>query len=135
MADGYDVFGNNFVYKKYGSGSLVIPFKVKVNHNYSQVERYADKKRIFVNHEDHFNFYYRHFPRFIEKLKFVWELFWINILNIARVVIKPNKINLLKLIYLWEALAYCIKYRKKIQKGESRMFLNSDLSLKEEYKT
>ncbi|MEK6823650.1 MAG: glycosyltransferase [Nanoarchaeota archaeon] len=135
---GYDVSEDidlsYYVYKKYGVGSLVIPLNVKVFHNYSQVERYADKKRIFVNHEDHFNFYYRQFYNFFGTIKFLWELFWINILNAGRVVIKPNKNNLLKLKYLWEALSYCIKYKKEIKKGESRMFLNPDLSFKEKYK-
>lgn len=135
---GYDVSEDidlsYHVYKKYGKGSLLIPLNVKVFHNYSQTERYADKKRIFVNHEDHFNFYYRYFYNFFGTTKFLWELFWINLFNIGRVIVKPNKISLLKLKYLWEALNYCIKYRKEIRSGKSRMFLNPDLSFKEEYK-
>ncbi len=120
-------------YLRNGDGSLVIPKNVRVKHNYSQVERYADKKRIFVNHEDHFNFYFRYFDNFDGTVKFIWEIFWINILNILRTVFIPKKINFLKLIYFWEALAYCIKNRRRIKAGKSRMFLNPDLSMKKDY--
>lgn len=134
---GYDISEDidlsYYVYTKYGKGSLVIPSNIRVFHNYSQVERYADKKRIFVNHEDHFNFYYRYFYNFSGTIKFLWELFWIIFLNLGRVAVKPNRNSLLRLKYLWEALSYCIKYRKRIKLGESRMFLNSDLSFKKEY--
>ena len=135
---GYDVSEDidlgYHTYTKYGKGSLVIPEKIKVYHNYSQIERYPDKKRIFVNHEDHFNFYYRYFNNPKGTIKFIWEIFWINILNILRVIIKPKKENFLKVNYLWQALSYCIKNRKMIKSGKSRMFLNPDLSMKEEYK-
>ena len=134
---GYDVSEDidlgYHTYTKYGKGSLVIPEKIKVYHNYSQIERYPDKKRIFVNHEDHFNFYYRYFYNLGGTLKLIWELFWINFLNILRVIIKPKKENFLKTKYLWQALYYCMKYRKRIKNGESRMFLNEDLSMKNKF--
>lgn len=134
---GYDVSEDidlgYHTYTKYGSGSLVIPKNVRVKHNYSLVERYADKKRIFVNHEDHFTFYYRNFYNATGTAKFIWGLFWINILNVTRAIFKPSKVNLLKVKYLWMALAYCTVNRKKIRAGRSRMFLNPDLSMKKEY--
>jgi len=112
---------------------LVIPKRIRAYHHYSDIERYPDKKRIFVNHEDHFNFYYRYFYNLSGTLKLIWELFWINILNIFRVIIKPKKENFLKIKYLWQALYYCIKYRKKIKNGKGRMFLNEDLSMKNKF--
>src|SRR3989344_863884 len=134
---GYDVSEDidlgYHVYTKYGNGSLAIPKRIRVYHHYSDIERYPDKKRIFVNHEDHFNFYYRYFYNISGTLKLIWELFWINILNVIRAIIKPKKTNFLKIKYLWQALYYCIKYRKRIKNGESRMFLNEDLSMKDKF--
>ena len=63
-------------------------------------------------------------------MKFLWEIWWIIVLNIVRAIIKPDKTNLLKIKYLFEALNYCIKYKKQIKFGKSRMFLNEDLSIK-----
>ena len=134
---GYDVLEDidlgYYSYTKYGKGSLIIPKDMRVYHHMSKVERYPNKKRIFVNHEDHMTFYYRYFYNIKGTIKLFWEIFWINILNIGRTLLKPNKENFLKLIYLWQALSYCIKYRKKIKAGKSRMFLNQNLSFNENW--
>ena len=134
---GYDVIEDidigYYTYRMYGKGSLVIPKDLRVYHHYSKVERYADRKRIFVNHEDHFAFYYRHFYNLTGTLKFIWEIFWIAILNIIRAFTRPKKDNFLKVVYLWQALSYCIKYREEIKRGKSRMFLNPDLSMNKEF--
>lgn len=128
-----DIDPSYYIYRKYGVGSLVISKKIKVYHHYSQVGRYLDKKRIFVNHEDHLNFYFRQFPGLINLIKLIWEVFWIIVLNVFRLIIKPKRENLLKLTYLFQALSYCIKYRKEIKKGRARFFLNEDLSMKEKF--
>ena len=134
---GYEVLSDIDIgysaFKRNGLGSLVIPKDMRVYHHMSSVERYPNKKRIFVNHEDHITFYYRYFHNLPGFLKLFWELFWINILNLGRAVAIPRKENFLRLSYLWQALFYCFKYRKQIKAGKSRMFLNSDLSMKESF--
>ncbi len=99
----------------------------------SLAERFPDKKRIFVNHEDHIAFYYRHFNTFTGTLRLFWEIWWIFILNLGRFYIFPRKENYQKISYFIQAIRYCLKYSSQIKKGKSRMFLNLDLSMKKEY--
>jgi len=128
-----DIDSSYVIYKKYGSGSLVISPKCKTLHRHSMVERYVEKKRIFVNHEDHFAFYYLHFNNFIGTIKLLWSINGIIIGNLMRVIAKPNKNNLLGLVYNVEGILCAYKNRKKINKKKYRSFLNKDLSLKETY--
>lgn len=125
-----DIDSSYRVYKKYGKGSLVITTKCKVYHRWSKVGRYAEKKRIFVNHEDHFSFYYMHFENFKGKLKIVWSLVGIIIGNFFRFIAKPSKLLFLNLKYNIEAIAYCYKNRENIKNKKYRIFLDENLNMK-----
>ena len=131
---GYDVLSDidssYRIYKKYGEGSLIITTKCKVHHRYSHAARYVEKKRIFVNHEDHFSFYYIHFNDFTGKLKLLWSLVGIIVGNFFRLFIKPKKAYLDSLKYNLQAIYYCYKNRNDIKKKNYRTFLNDDLSMK-----
>lgn len=128
-----DIDSTYTIYKKFGKGSVVSIGDRKAIHRTSFEERYVGKKKIFVNHEDHFAFYYRHFHNPLGTMKLIWELFWILVLNFIRMIFKPNKENYLKNIGLWQALRYCISNRHRIKNGESRLFLNPDLSMKDNF--
>lgn len=126
-----DIDISHSVYKKYGKGSLVISPKAKAHHRYSNVARYNEKKRIFVNHEDHFSFYYKYYHNFFGTLKMLWSLFGLILGNIFRVFIKPNKVNFLNLKYNVQGILYSYKNKENIKKKKYRLFLNDDLSMKE----
>ena len=121
------------VYKKYGPGSLLITPTCKVWHRESQVARYPAKKRIFVNHEDHFAFYYRHFHTPLGTLKMCWSLAGIVIGNIGRALVRREKEAFLHAKYVLQAIMLAYKNHEKIKNGQFRTFLNEDLSLKPEY--
>jgi GT2 family glycosyltransferase len=131
---GYDVLSDidstYRIYKKYGEGSLVITPECKVHHRYSHVARYDDKKRIFVNHEDHFSYYYMHFYNFLGTFQLIWSLIGIVLGNTLRFAFKPNKKNFNALRYNLQSVAYSIKNRKNIRNKKYRIFLNNDLSMK-----
>lgn len=121
------------IFKKYGSGSLMITPNCKVLHRESKTARYPERKRIFVNHEDHFAFYYRHFYTLLGTLKLSWSLLGIIIGNFLRASIKPSKESFLNLKNNIDGIFYAYKNRDKIKRGEFRSFLNDDLSMKSEY--
>lgn len=121
------------VYKKYGPGSLVITPACKVWHRESQAARYPPKKRIFVNHEDHFAFYYLHFHTPLGTLKMLWSLLGIVLGNIGRALDRREKQAFLHAGYVLQAILLAYRNRKYIKQGKFRTFLNDDLSLKEEY--
>ena len=121
------------VYKKYGPGSLVITPACKVWHRESQVARYPAKKRIFVNHEDHFAFYYRHFHTPLGTLKMAWSLLGIVLGNVARTLASREKEAFLHTIYVIQAMMLAYRNHENIKYGRFRTFLNDDLSLKAEY--
>ena len=131
---GYDVLSDidssYRVYRKYGKGSLVITPRCKVHHRYSHAARYVERKRIFVNHEDHFSFYYLHFNNFIGQLKLLWSLIGIVLGNIARVFINPKKASSDTLKFNVQAIYYCYNNKENIKKKDYRIFLNDDLSMK-----
>jgi hypothetical protein len=127
-----DIDSSYYVFKKYGVGSLVVTPKCKAVHRFSMVARYTEKKRIFVNHEDHFYFYYKYFyPR--AKFKMVWSIFGMMVGFSAKALLTLKKDNLRAMKYNFEALKYCLKNRKDIREGKLRSFLNPDRSMKEEY--
>jgi len=126
-----DIDSSYSIYRKYGKGSLVITPKCKVFHRFSQAARYAEKKRIFVNHEDHFSYYYRHFKNFGGTIKLIISLVGIILGNAIRLLIKPNKNNFLNLKFNIGAIAYCIKHKEDIKNKRYRTFLNKDLSMKD----
>lgn len=121
------------VYKKYGFGSLVITPACKVWHRESQAARYPPKKRIFVNHEDHFAFYYRHFCNPLGSAKMLWSLCGIIGGNIARALIRREKQAFLHALYVVQAILLAYRNREKIKASKFRTFLKDDLSLKPEY--
>jgi GT2 family glycosyltransferase len=121
------------VYKKYGPGSLVITPTCKVWHRESQAARYPPKKRIFVNHEDHFAFYYRHFYTPLGTVKMCWSLLGIIGGNIGRALVRREKQAFLHAVYVVQAVLLAYRNRKNIKNGKFRTFLNDDLSLKQEY--
>lgn len=129
-----DIDNSYNIFRKYGKGSLVITPKCKVLHRYSQTARYNDKKRIFVNHEDHLIFYYKYFNNFTGTLKYFWNIIGIIIGNSLKALGNPKKDNRQRLQYNLDALFYIFKNRKRIKIGLTREFLNEDLSLKDEYK-
>jgi len=128
-----DIDSSYYIFKKYGPGSLLITPQCKTLHRYSSTERYMEKKRIFVNHEDHFYFYYKYFPGIFNKIKFMWSIKGILAGNLLRFLVKPKKENLAAMKYNFQAIDYCFKHRNDIKKGKLRSFLNKDRSLKEEY--
>lgn len=121
------------VFKKYGPGSLVITPACKVWHRESQVARYPPKKRIFVNHEDHFAFYYRHFHTPLGTVKMCWSLLGIMLGNCARALSRREKQAFLHTRYVIQAIFLAYRNRRLIRQGKYRTFLNDDLSLKKEY--
>lgn len=126
-----DIDSSYYVFRRYGEGSLLVTPRCKANHRFSYTARYAERKRIFVNHEDHFYFYYTYLFTPFNTIKVLWSLFGIIIGQAVRVVAKPNKNNFLALRYNLEAIFYCYKNRKDIRKGNLRRFLNKDLSMKD----
>ncbi len=132
---GYDVLSDidssYRIYKKYGKGSLIITPKCKVHHRYSHAARYIEKKRIFVNHEDHFSFFYMHFNNFSGRLKMLWSLIGIVLGNYTRVFFSPKKPFSEAFKYNLQAIYYCYKNRKNIKNKNYRAFLNKDLTMKE----
>jgi len=127
-----DIDSSYHIFKKFGKGSLAIAPECRTIHRFSQIQRYPEKKRIFVNHEDHLYFYSKYFPGFKNKLKYLWSILGIIIGNFFRCMI-PKKQNFLLLKYNLSALIYIYKNRKKIMAGTRRGFLNEDLSMKPEY--
>lgn len=125
-----DIDSSYRIYKKYGKGSLIITPKCIVNHRHSQKARYDDKKRIFVNHEDHFSFYYMHFNNFSGTIKIILSLIGIIIGNLIICLLKPKKENLLILKYNIQGILYAYKHRQDIKNKNFRTFLNDDLSMK-----
>lgn len=120
------------VYRKYGKGSLVITPRLKVIHRWSQTARYPEKKRIFATHEDHFAFYYRHFYTLLGTLKLIWNLLGIIVGNAVRFIARPNKKSFNNLKYVLQAIAFSYKNRENIKKGNYRVFLSNDLSMRED---
>ena len=121
------------VYKKYGKGSLVITPNCKVWHRESQAARYPPKKRILVNHEDHFAFYYRHFHTPLGTLKMLWSLLGIVLGNSTRALAHREKEAFLHAKYVFQGIWLAYKNRDKIKHNKFRTFLNEDLSLKPEF--
>lgn len=118
------------VYKKFGKGSLVISPDYKVYHRYSTVARYPEKKRIFINHEDHFAFFYKYFNNFSGRVKMVWSILGISLGNVLRAIFKHDKESYLKMVYNFQAIAYSYKNRKNIKAGKLRNYLDENLNLK-----
>ncbi len=118
------------VYKKNGVGSLVITPKCKVWHRESKAARYPERKRIFVNHEDHFAFYYRNFYTFTGTVKLVWAHVGIAIGNFLRFLGNPSKESFVNFGNNVDAIIFCYKNKKNIKEGNFRVFLNDDLSMK-----
>ena len=128
-----DIDSSYYVFKKFGSGSLVILPSGLSYHRFSKKARYAEKKRIFVNHVDHFYFYYKYFKTPIGTLKLFWSIIGIILGNFIRFLFNPQKKNYFLLKYNLEAIFYSFKNREKIRNGKLREFLNKDLSMKEKY--
>lgn len=120
------------VYKKYGHGSLLITSKCRVWHRESPAARYPPRKRIFVNHEDHFAFYYRNFCNFSGSLKMIFSISGIILGNALRFLAKPKKETYALFKNNLDAILFCYKNRQNIKDGKYRLFLNPDLSLKKE---
>lgn len=124
-----DIDSSYYVYKKWGKGSLIMAPKCRVYHRHSDVERYVEKKRIFVNHEDHFSYLFMHFNNFTGILKLFLSILGIIFGNFIRSAAKPNKNNFNALIFNLEAIIYCFKHLKDIKNKKFRNFLNKDLSM------
>ena len=91
------------------------------------------RKRIIVNHEDHFAFYYRHFITPLGKLKMIWSITGILLGNALRALANPSKEGFSYLKNNFDGIAIAYKNREKIKKSKFRTFLNPDMSLKKEY--
>lgn len=126
-----DIDSSYYLFKKYGKGSLVITPQCRAIHNFSQTARYAEKKRIYVNHEDHFYFYYAYFDKWNAVHKLIWPIAGIILGNLLRLLCKPTKNNFLSTKYNLSGIIYCFNHRKYIKKGILRQFLNDDLTFKE----
>lgn len=127
-----DIDSSYYAFKKFGKGSVIISPKVEADHRASQTGNPAklqEKRRIFVNHEDHFYFYYAYLYTPINTLKMIWSMigFFSGLLVLR--ILKPNKNSRLNLKYNWEAIRYCLRKRKRIQKGIMREFLDKDLKM------
>lgn len=125
-----DIDSSYYIFKKYGQNSLIITPKCRVHHRISGIARYKERKRIFINHEDHFYFYYKYFNYPSGTIKLCWSLLGIIIGNFLNYLIKPTKENFSALKYNVEAIFYSIKNRKNTKNGKLRNFLNDDLSMK-----
>jgi glycosyltransferase involved in cell wall biosynthesis len=128
-----DIESSYHVYKKYGKGSLAITPTAKVFHRRSHVSRYGERKRIFVNHEDHFTYYYTHFYNFSGTMKLIWSLFGIILGNSIRATFGRKKEYWLNFKYNLEAIKYCYNNKHLIKQNKKRLFLNKDLSMKEKF--
>ncbi len=129
-----DIDCTYMVYKKYGPGSLLITPQCKVWHRESQTARYPPRKRIFVNHEDHFAFYYRQFLSPLGAFKLFWSHIGIILGNFIRFLVKPNREKYQFFKNNLDAIFFCYKNRGNIKAGKFRVFLNPrDLSLKKEF--
>ncbi len=126
-----DIDSSYYTFLKYGSGSLVVTPACKADHRFSLTSRYAERKRIFVNHEDHFYFYYTYLHTPLNAVKLWWSLFGIIVGQAVRLLARPTKNNYLALKYNLQAIAYACRNRKRIRKGKLRDFLNPDLSMKD----
>lgn len=127
-----DIDSSYYTFKKYGLGSLMITPKCRTVHRFSQTTRYAEKKRIFVNHEDHFYFYYAYFhPK--AKFKLAWSIFGILLGLFGKYIFTLKRNNFFALKYNLEAIRYCLKNRESIRKGKLRSFLNPDTSMKKKF--
>lgn len=125
-----DIDSSYYAFKKFGAGSVMINPNVKADHRASQKGKDAEKRRIFVNHEDHFYFYYTYLNNFSNTLKMIWSMIgFFSGLIIIRFA-KPTNNNKLNLKYNWEALKYCIKHRKEIAKCKMRKFLDENMQMK-----
>ncbi|MDD5012052.1 MAG: glycosyltransferase [Candidatus Nanoarchaeia archaeon] len=127
-----DIDSSYHVYKEYGKGSLMMIPKCRVYHRYSHAGRYDDKKRIFVNHEDHFSYFYMYFNNPLGKIKLFLSLAGIIIGNFLRFIFRPKKETFNGLVYNVQAIRYCLKNRKDIENKKYRLYLNEDLSMKKD---
>lgn len=126
-----DLQSSFMVYKKYGNNSLMISPKCRTIHRESKVARYPEKKRIFVNHEDHFSFFYLHFNNLPGRLKLIWSLTGIISGHALKFLIRPTKKNSLDLKYNLEAIKYCYFNRENIKNKKYRVFLDNNLNMLE----
>jgi GT2 family glycosyltransferase len=124
-----DIDSTYHVFKKYGPRSLIITPKCNAHHRASIVARYTERKRIFINHEDHFYFYYAHFNDLKGMFKLAWSLTGLIAGNIAKYMLSPSKENFSAMRYNLEAIFFCIGNRENIKKGRLRTFLDEDLSM------
>ncbi len=125
-----DVDSSYRLFKKYGAGSLIITPKCKTYHRYSNIARYNERKRIYVNHEDHRYILYKYFPGLKNRIKFYWSILGIILGHLIRSLIKPTIQNRTYLKYNFNAIIYAYKNRNNIKKGIMREFLKKNLSMK-----
>jgi len=124
-----DILFSYKVYQRYGKGSMVIQPACKTIHRKSMVGRYPDRKRIFVNHEDHVFFYYQCFfsPLGTFKLAAAWA--GIAVGNFLKFLARPCRESFLRFIYNLEAMHYCYQHRKEIKQGITRQFFDENLHM------
>ena len=114
---GFSYSVNNF----FQNSLYTTPF-AKIEHRFSQKERYDFYKMMYINMVDHFYLFYKMFNKSSkEKIKFVWSLFGIFLLRLFLLLTFKNK-NYLKFRYFTTSLLYCIKNKTKIKKGILRDF-------------
>ncbi len=124
-----DIDASYSIFIKHGPGSLLITPACKAVHRFSGTARYTERKRIFVNHEDHFYFYYTYLHTPLNSFKLFWSLSAILLGTLARALITCSRQEWRVFAYNAGAITYCIRNRKKIQKGILREFLDADLQM------
>ena len=113
------------VYLKYPNSIFITPF-ANFKHRCSQIERYPTLKMAYINQVDHFYLNFKDFNKNLnEKIIFRWSLFGIGLLRTLNLIIRPKKINYLKLKYFFDSLFYSIKNIEKIKQGKLREFMNN----------
>lgn len=124
-----DILFSYKVYQKYGKGSLVVQPACKTVHRKSMTGRYPDRKRIFVNHEDHLFFYYQCFFNPLGTFKLATALMGIALGNFLKFLAQPHRENFLRFVYNLEAMHYCHQHRKEIMHGITRRFFDDNLRM------
>jgi GT2 family glycosyltransferase len=110
------------LFKNYPSSIFITPF-AKIVHRASTVEREPTRRMAYVNQVDHFYFHFKNLNNNIFKnIKFGWSILGISLLRSLNFIIKPSKMNYLKLKYFIESLIYSLKNIRKIKSGRVREF-------------
>jgi len=114
------------LFMKHPSSIYITPF-AKIYHRVSKKERYPTRRMSYINQIDHFYFNIKNLNKTIkQKIIFAWSILGISILRPINVIINPKKENLLKMIFFYESLFYCLTHLDDIRNGRLRDFKLTD---------